>query len=456
MAKAPKHKVVTHKMRVRAEREKVQTRYLLLGVIIVAVLVIGPIGYGLLDLFLIQQIKPVVQVGSDVVRASEFETNVRYTRWRLISQYSSILQSKQMFGSDASFAQYFNSQLQQIINQLSDSTSLGQSVLDNMAENLVVEQEAKKRGITVTDQEIEDEIRSAFGYYANGTPTPTISPTVFDTPTYSALQQTALAATLTPTWDALTPTATLTPTIELTITPTLAPTLDITLVGTPTSSPIPPTSTATLEPSPTITETPYTLEGFQKSYTGYLDRLKEVNYKEPEFRKIFKYQILRRKLKEAMFGDTKPELEMVWARHILVADDASALKVLERLNAGENWYAIAAEVSLDTNNNMSGGDLGWFGRGQMVSEFDTAAFSMSIGQISQPVQTTSGYHIIQVLGHEVRKLTSSELDSYKEQLFTTWLSDSLRSITVTKADINKVKIPSDPELDAELAAQALQ
>jgi len=88
--------------------------------------------------------------------------------------------------------------------------------------------------------------------------------------------------------------------------------------------------------------------------------------------------------------------EQVQARHILVATEAEAQQVLVRLAAGEDFAAIAQEVSLDTQSGQQGGDLGWFGRGVMVAPFENAAFALEINQISPPVQTDFGYHIVQV------------------------------------------------------------
>ena len=74
------------------------------------------------------------------------------------------------------------------------------------------------------------------------------------------------------------------------------------------------------------------------------------------------------------------------------------------MGKGEDWNKIAAEVSTDTNTADFGGDLGWFGRGVMVKEFEDAAFSLEVGAISQPVKTDFGYAIIRVLGHEFRSV----------------------------------------------------
>jgi foldase protein PrsA len=86
----------------------------------------------------------------------------------------------------------------------------------------------------------------------------------------------------------------------------------------------------------------------------------------------------------------------VQARHILVADLATAQKVEADLKAGKDFGAEAEKYSMDPGSKEKGGELGLFRRGQMVPAFDQAAFSLPVGQISQPVHSSFGYHIIQV------------------------------------------------------------
>ena len=83
--------------------------------------------------------------------------------------------------------------------------------------------------------------------------------------------------------------------------------------------------------------------------------------------------------------------------HILVEKQSQALAVLERLKKGEKFAELAKELSLDTGSGKRGGDLGYFGRGRMVKPFEAAAFKLSVGQISEPVKTEFGYHIIKRL-----------------------------------------------------------
>ena len=82
--------------------------------------------------------------------------------------------------------------------------------------------------------------------------------------------------------------------------------------------------------------------------------------------------------------------------HILVKTEKEVNQVLERLKKGEKFSAIARDVSLCPSKKR-GGDLGTFGRGQMVKEFETAAFALDKGQISRIVKTQFGYHIIRRL-----------------------------------------------------------
>jgi parvulin-like peptidyl-prolyl isomerase len=88
--------------------------------------------------------------------------------------------------------------------------------------------------------------------------------------------------------------------------------------------------------------------------------------------------------------------DKVHCAHILVKTETEAKAALERLNRGEKFATIAKEVSLCPSK-KNGGDLGTFGRGKMVKEFETAAFALDKGQISGMVKTKFGYHIIRRL-----------------------------------------------------------
>ncbi len=113
------------------------------------------------------------------------------------------------------------------------------------------------------------------------------------------------------------------------------------------------------------------------------------------------------------------------ARHILVADEATAKEVLEKLNAGGDFAALAKEYSTDTASAEKGGDLGWFTVGTMVPEFNDAAYALEKNEISAPIKTDYGYHIIQVL--DTRDVKDyGKLEDKKEEI--------TKAIKATKGD----------------------
>lgn len=84
------------------------------------------------------------------------------------------------------------------------------------------------------------------------------------------------------------------------------------------------------------------------------------------------------------------------ARHILVSTQADCQKLKEEIAAGADFADLAKQHSSCPSGKQAGGDLGTFGPGQMVAEFDTVVFSAPIGEVSDPVQTQFGWHLIEV------------------------------------------------------------
>jgi len=354
MAKQPTEKVITKKHMARLERERQQQRYLIIGAIVIIVLVVAILVYGILDQTVIKSQRPVAKVGSETITTSEFQKEVRFQRAQTIQQL-------QTYMGDPFIMQIYGSYITEMAGQLEQPTTIGQSVLDKMVEDAVIEQEAKKRGITVSVAEIDKAFEEAFGFFENGTPTPTITSTPFSTSTLAPLQQTLVPPTAAATETAVpseSPTATgapSTPTAEVTATPAVAVT---------------PESTATITP----TETPYTRQGYETAVGSFAENLKPVGYTDADLRSLIRRQVLREKVLNAVTEDVATSQEVLWARHILVADEAEAKKVEEELKNGGNFVDLAKQYSTDTSNKDQGGDLGWFPREQMVTEFSEAAF----------------------------------------------------------------------------------
>jgi peptidyl-prolyl cis-trans isomerase D len=425
MAKSPTQKMISKKHMARVERERQQRRILLTVTGVILGLIILVLAYGLLDQYVLKQNRTVAVVNDERITLKEFQSQVKFTRWQMIQEYQSTLSFLQFFGSDPTFAAQIQSQLEQITSNLSPENApvLGSSVLEAMINDEVIRQEAERRGITVTDEEVERNLQEAFGFYADGTPTPAPSPSPFVTSTLNPTQLTLVGPTPEPTAaEAGTETeGETTPADDETVTEE-TPVVDETITEATPESEGTPASTST----PLPTATPYTLEGFQGRLGETLDALAEAGVTEDDLRKVIRMQILRQKVSEEVTADIETTEEQVWARHILVVDAAVAQVVIERLNAGEDFATLAAEFSTDTTSASNGGDLGWFGRGAMVSEFENAAFELEVGEISEPVQTNFGFHVIQVLGKEVRPLSSEALETKRNAAFQEWL-DQLKS-----------------------------
>jgi foldase protein PrsA len=171
---------------------------------------------------------------------------------------------------------------------------------------------------------------------------------------------------------------------------------------------------------------------------------------EEAIRNMVKLDLLRQKAATKNVKVTEEELKKYYdeykpkvkASHILVDDEKTAKEIKEKLEKGADFAKLAKEYSKDTGSAANGGDLGWFGPGKMVKEFEDAAYSLKVGEISDPVKTDYGYHIIKVTDKEEKKSFEEmkdeiEFEVKKSKLDTTKVQSELEKL-MKKADV-KVK-----------------
>jgi peptidyl-prolyl cis-trans isomerase C len=138
--------------------------------------------------------------------------------------------------------------------------------------------------------------------------------------------------------------------------------------------------------------------------------------------------------------------DKVKARHILVQTEPEANEIYSQLVADPSKFnEIAKEKSLDSSNKDNGGDLGWFERGRMVPEFENTAFSTPKGQISKPVKTRFGWHIIFV--DDKTEGVVTPFDEAKESIRSKLLADKKQAAMETK--LGSVKTSANLTVHAE-------
>ncbi|MBT2640680.1 peptidylprolyl isomerase [Bacillus sp. ISL-41] len=165
---------------------------------------------------------------------------------------------------------------------------------------------------------------------------------------------------------------------------------------------------------------------------------------EEELKEVLKDQLLMEKaaLKDVKvsedevkkrYEEYKPEIK---ASHILVEDEKTAQEVKKKLEEGAKFEDLAKEYSQDPGSAAQGGDLGFFGPGKMVPEFEEAAYALEVNKISEPVKSQHGFHIIKVT-------EKKEKESYEE------MKDELEyELKLAQLDQNKIQEVLKRELDA--------
>lgn len=140
---------------------------------------------------------------------------------------------------------------------------------------------------------------------------------------------------------------------------------------------------------------------------------------------------------QTLFNDLKMN-ESVKASHILVDTEDEAKAVIERLNKGENFEDLAKELSKDTASGANGGDLDYFKYTDMVQPFSEAAFALEVGEISEPVKSEFGYHVIKVTDKKVdNEVTLESEKSVLTEYYKSFKYEELIENLKSEANITK-------------------
>jgi len=210
----------------------------------------------------------------------------------------------------------------------------------------------------------------------------------------------------------------------------------------PTPVPITPTAPITVTPTPTTA--PMTEAEYVEQAEYWFDAMEEASgFGRADYDHLVEGSMLRERLEEQLAENAPTTSEQAKARHILVATLEEAQAALARLNAGEAFEDLAAELSQDDSNKDQGGELGWFARDRMVPEFEEAAFSLRPGELSDIIETQFGFHILQVEDYDpARAMDASELEQARQDAINAWYKAQRTSDNVVRS-WNSTMVPED-------------
>jgi len=390
----------------RAEREEEIQRLLIRGTL-AALVVVGVI---VVIAFLYSQVivpgQVVATVNGQNITVGQFQERVRFERALLNEQIQRAVAQFESFGMDPN--QLFQQPPYSTwLNEINFPDQLGQRVVNDMVDDLIIAQQAESLSISVDEERVEESIQDYFGYDPTQvaligadpteTPTPTITPTPFVSPTPSPI-----------------PTSTPTPAVE--------ETAEVTPETTPDAAP-------TLIPSPTMSAEEVE-EQFNENVDLFRDGLALAgDVSQSVVNDFFQRRALRDAVSENVADVGETEL-YANVRHILVPTEEEAQDVLEALEAGEPFSALARAVSEDTGSGSRGGELGWSPLSNYVEPFADAAEEAEIGAIVGPVESDFGFHIIQVRAREEREVDENQIDSLRAAAFAEWLDAQREENTI--------------------------
>ncbi|MEW5986585.1 MAG: SurA N-terminal domain-containing protein [Chloroflexota bacterium] len=412
-----------------ARRRHEQSRQIRLGIIGVSALIAVVILVAIVNEYLIRPRQAVAVVNGEEVSVRAWQERVRYQRAQIIISVEDLSET---FGGDIGLVQqYMGQQLSWLV---SDPQTLGQLVLDQMVDEVLIRQEAASRGITVSAEDVQTEIEHGFNFFDGGLPTPL--PTATET---------------------VMPTPSLTPVPTAVITEVL-----------PTETPFPtPTIGPTFTPQPTSTAV--SLESFNEQYDTVQSRLRRLGVSEEVYRQVIEARLYREKLTEVLAaeGNLATEAEHASIFYISFGTEEAANESLAQIQASTFltvWNTIRSTPVAPVEPAAEGEEAPpappvaaeaiWRTQEQLESIYgpDVAAavFELELDtpsevMVYEPEGAAARYYVVQVSGREVRPLPEGTLDTKKEELVTSWLES--RRVGAEVFDRWQTRVPRTPAID---------
>jgi hypothetical protein len=410
---------ITRMQETRLDRERRTRRFIILGSILVGVVTVVLVLAALLQIFVLEPQRAVATVAGQPIAVTQLQKRMRYDQSQVVNQYNRLSQNiaQLQSGNDPSnqFLLQFAQQQMQSLGQQGSAEAIAQTSLSNLIDERLIKNEANKRGIMVTPEEVQTELERNFGLYRE-----TLTPFPTDTP-------------------APEPTATAIPigTVTATVTATVASTVTVTPLPSPTPR-LQPTSIA---------------EGdFQLLYNRSLESYKSLGFTDQDIRALVENNLYQQKLQKQFADQVAPEAPHYKFDYVRFNSDADATKALEELTSGQITFpALITRTNEITQPQPigNGGSVDWTPAIAVEQQFGKEiADQLAVKALNAPAgiftSTLGGVYVLLPLGRETRALSESDLQQQQQQAFTDWLNQARNdaALVVKSVEPNTV-IPAD-------------
>ncbi len=413
-----------------ARRQQRQTRQIRIAILAIAGLLLLVIIVGVINEVMIKPGMPVATVGDTEITMAEWKERVRFQRSQLIIGIEDLAEA---FNQDIGQVRQFT---EQQMGLLEEATSLGEIVLNELIDEELIRKEAERRGIEVSDEDVQKELEEAYGYF--GGAAPTAQPTATETPV---------------------PTPSLTPIVTEVITEDV-----------PTSTPLP---TATIGPTrtPLPTSTPISRDSFQETFDETVSDFKNLGSSEAIFRDVIRAQLFEERLLEELVTEAElPDEAMHTSFFFLRFEtEEEAAQALDEINASDFrtvWNTIKStprDVEAETPP-PTASEVIWRSQDDVESlygsELAELAFDLPLEETSGVITVVSGegetessqYYLILVSGREIRPLSETAINNAEQELLQTWLEEQ-QQLGVQIFERWRANVPNRPALDRRFWVQ---